>query len=151
MKKRIILDIIIFILIVVVILLLIFLSVKYFIANENLNNLSERNNITEDENTGKIIIEYYDLSQNKILKSLEIINKNEIDTLTEMIKNYEMPSEHIKLHVDGKYVVKIPQNITVSFDSLDDSYVKYEDNSFNGIVSILPEFKTILVNMLILN
>ena len=68
-----------------------------------------------------------------------------------MIKNYEMPSEHIKLHVDGKYVVKIPQNITVSFDSLDDSYVKYEDNSFNGIVSILPEFKTILVNMLILN
>lgn len=151
MKKRIILDIIIFILIVVVILLLIFLSVKYFIANENLNNLSERNNITEDENTGKIIIEYYDLSQNKILKSLEIINKNEIDTLTAMIKNYEMPSEHIKLHVDGKYVVKIPQNITVSFDSLDDSYVKYEDNSFNGIVSILPEFKTILVNMLILN
>ena len=154
MRKRIIFSIIIFILFIIVILLLIFLSSKYFVANKDLNTLNvknEKNNITEFENINKIVIEYHDLSQHKILKSVEIININEIDTLTNMIKDYEIPPEHIKLHVDGKYVVKMPDNITISFDNLDNAYVKYENDSFSDIVSILPEFKTILVNILVLN
>lgn len=144
MRKRIIFSIIIFILFIMAILLLIFLSSKYFVANKDLNTLNvknEKNNITEFENTNKIVIEYHDLSQHKILNSIEIINKDEIDVLTNMIKNYETPLEHIKLHIDGKYVVKMPDNITISFDNLDNEYVKYENDSFSDIISISTEFK----------
>lgn len=153
MNKKMILTVIIFILLIVLTFALLFLFKSHYINNSgkklgNMSNGSVNHSTNEIVNTSKIIIEHYDLSQHKILKSIEILNKNEINTLTNMIQDYEITPEHIKLHVDGKYVVKMPENITISFDNLDDTYVKYENSSFSDIVSISPEFKTILINML---
>lgn len=149
MKKKIIL--VIFILIIIIMFLLIFLFKNSYIINKTNKDLgnskceSVNTNTIKVVNTNKIVIEYYDLSQQKVSKSVEITDKNEIDTLTNMIKNYEMPPEHIKLHIDGKYVVKISENITISFDSLTNSYIKYESHTFSDIISISPEFKTKIV------
>ena len=143
MKKKIILEIIIIILIIIIMFLLAFLFKSSYIINKTNKDLS--NSKCESVNTNKIVIEYHDLSQQKVLKSIEITNKNEIDILTKMIENYEMPPEHIKLHVDGKYVVKMSENVTISFDALTNSYIKYENHTFSDIISISPEFKTKIV------
>ena len=153
MNKKMILTVIIFILLIVLTFALLFLFKSHYINNSgkklgNMNKESVNHSTNEIVNTSKIIIEYYDLSQHKILKSIEILNKNEINTLTNMIQDYEITPEHIKLHVNGKYVVKMPENVIISFDNLDDTYVKYENSSFSDIVSISPEFKPILINIL---
>lgn len=153
MNKKMILAVIIFILLIILTFALLFLFKSHYINNSgkkfgNISNGSVNHSTNEIVNTRKIIIEHYDLSQHKILKSIEILNKDKINTLTNMIQDYETTPEHIKLHVNGKYVVKMPENVIISFDNLDDTYVKYENSSFSDIVSISPEFKPIVADLL---
>lgn len=62
-----------------------------------------------------------------------------------MIEAYEIPPEHLKLHIAGEYVVKFLPDITISFDSLTNPYVKYESSSFSDIVSVSLNFKSKIV------
>ena len=145
MKKKIILITIISILSITIIFLLIFSFKDFNVANNDLDYNIKDTNLLKFENVNTLVIEYYDLSQHKILNSVEIVNQDEVKSLTKMIEDYKTTPEHLKLHIDGQYVIKISPDIIISFDSLTNPYVKYESSSFSDIVYVSLDFKSNIV------